>query len=140
MPDVKFIWVGDGELREKITSPNITVTGWTSREDSLKILNKSDVFVLTSRWEGLPMSLIEAMYLRKPCVVSDVIGNAEMIINDITGYICKTPEEFVKNIRKVQENPNKDMIEKARKLIEDSYTNVGFCKKYKKLYQQYLDD
>lgn len=140
LPDVKFVWVGDGELKDELTSPNITKVGWVSREESLRILNKSDVFVLTSRWEGLPMSLIEAMYIKKPCVVSDVLGNAEMVVNDITGYICRDTDEFVKKINKVRKEPNKEMVERAYELVINNYTDVGFCQKYRELYRKYIDE
>ena len=48
----------------------------------------ADVFLLTSLWEGLPVSLLEAMYMKKPCVVSDVIGNHDVIENGRNGFIC----------------------------------------------------
>ena len=38
-----------------------------------------DVFLLPSRWEGLPISLLESMYMKKICVVSNVIGNRDVI-------------------------------------------------------------
>ena len=53
MPDVKFLWIGDGELRNELKSPNINITGWVNREEALKISMNTDVFILTSLWEGL---------------------------------------------------------------------------------------
>lgn len=41
----------------------------------------ADVFLLPSRWEGLPISLLESMYMKKACVVSNVIGNRDVIHN-----------------------------------------------------------
>ena len=71
-PKIKFIWVGTGDLENKLTSKNIEITGWKNRDELMEILNKSDIFILPSLWEGLPISLLEAMALKKPCIVSNV--------------------------------------------------------------------
>lgn len=36
LPKLKFLWIGDGELRSELTAPNITVTGWLTRHEALK--------------------------------------------------------------------------------------------------------
>ena len=79
LPEIHFLWIGDGEMREELTSPNIEITGWLDRKNALSRSVSADVFLLTSLWEGLPISLLEAMYMKKPCVVNDVIGNHDVI-------------------------------------------------------------
>lgn len=79
LPDVKFVWIGDGELRKELTSENIEITGWADRATAIKYAVNADVFLLPSRWEGLPISLLESMYMKKICVVSNVIGNRDVI-------------------------------------------------------------
>lgn len=90
MPNVRFLWIGDGDLRNELTASNITITGWKERKEALKYSVSGDVFVLTSLWEGLPISLLEAMYMKKVCVVSDVIGNNNVIHNGKNGYTKKS--------------------------------------------------
>ena len=63
LPDVKFVWIGDGELRKELTSENIEITGWADRATAIKYAVNADVFLLPSRWEGLPISLLESMYI-----------------------------------------------------------------------------
>jgi glycosyltransferase involved in cell wall biosynthesis len=94
MPETRFLWIGDGELRDELKSGNIEVTGWVSREEALRRAVNADVFLLTSLWEGLPISLLEAMYLQKLCVVSDVIGNRDVIRSGENGFVCRTAEEY----------------------------------------------
>lgn len=102
MPDVRFLWIGDGALRNVLTAPNIEITGWLDRKAALTKSMDADVFILTSLWEGLPISLLEAMYLKKPCVVSDVIGNHDVIHQGINGFVCRESEDFAAAIRTVQ--------------------------------------
>ena len=94
-PDTKFILVGDGELRRKACSlikklnleGEVILTGW--RNDIPLILSSLDVFVLTSRWEGLPIAVLEAMAAEVPLVATDTGGIAEVITNGKTGYLVK---------------------------------------------------
>lgn len=105
MPHVHFEWIGDGQLRYQLTSPNIHIVGWGSREEALEYLAKSDIYIMTSQWEGMPLSLLEAMYLRKPCVVTNVVGNRDVIINGKNGYVCDTVDDFVEMIQYLIDNP-----------------------------------
>lgn len=117
-PNFQFTWIGDGDLKYKLTSSNITITGWKKREEVLKIVNDNDIFLLTSLWEGLPISLLEAMYLKKICVVSDCIGNRDVIRNGINGFILDKnsisnifDELYLEKYLKISENAKKDIIE-----------------------------
>ena len=47
--------------------------------------------VLPSREEGLPLVVVEAMLCGRPCVVTDVVGNTELIEEGKTGFICPAP-------------------------------------------------
>ena len=101
LPEFEFIWIGEGELKTELTSPNIKVTGWCKREDTLKILQDAQFFILPSLWEGLPISLLEAMYLKKICLVSNVIGNRDVIKSGRNGIICNTAADYANNIKEI---------------------------------------
>lgn len=137
LPDVRFVWIGDGELRGELTAPNIEVTGWMSREEALRRSMASDVFVLTSLWEGLPMSLLESMYMEKMCLVNDVIGNRDVIRSGINGYVCKDASEFVAAIRGVQDDPvkTKEITAQARKDILEKYNTRVMAERYREIYE-----
>lgn len=138
MPDVKFIWIGEGELRTELTASNIQVTGWVARYRALEIIRDADFFVLPSLWEGLPISLLEAMYLRKVCLVSNAIGNRDVIRDGKNGFICNSTLDYVEKIRKLQNNRQDAFIiaDRASKDIVKSYNNDVLAKKYSEIYNQ----
>lgn len=135
MPDINFLWIGEGELKEELTAPNITVSGWIQREKALQLSMNADIFLLTSLWEGMPISILEAMYMKKPCVVSNVLGNRDVIHNGDNGYVCNTVEDFVRGIREIREGRAQGYIEKAYQDIFNQYTTKTQAKEYSRIYE-----
>lgn len=137
MPKIRFLWIGDGELREKLKNENIEITGWVDRNEALRRSMNADVFVLTSLWEGLPISLLESMYMKKLCVVTDVIGNHDVIVNGRNGFVCRTVEEFVESIGRID---TKMMVDNAFKDVTNIYNTLEMACKYKEIYERALTD
>ena len=135
MPDTKFLWIGDGELREQLKSKNVEVTGWVEREEALHRSMNANIFVLTSLWEGLPISLLEAMYMKKLCIVSNVIGNSDVIHNGDNGYVCDRVEDFVKAVRERKE----EYVEKAYQDLLENYETKTQAKRYVDIYLESID-
>ena len=131
MPETKFLWIGDGELRDELKAKNIEITGWVDREEALELSMNADVFILTSLWEGLPISLLEAMYMGKLCVVSDVIGNRDVIHNGDNGYVCEGVAEFKAAI----EERKTEYIEKAYQDFVEKYETKIQAKQYSEIYK-----
>lgn len=137
-PDVQFTWIGDGELKDELTSSNIGVTGWKNKEEVMKITNESDLFLLLSLWEGLPIALLEAMYLKKICIVTDVIGNRDVIKNGENGYIVKNSEECIKRIEYlIKEKEDIAKIgENAHCDVTRLYNASNMANNYKNIYNK----
>lgn len=132
MSDVRFLWIGDGELRDELKSPNIEITGWIKREDALRYSLQGDVFILTSLWEGLPISLLESMYMKKLCVVNNVIGNRDVIHNSENGFVCDSADDFVNAIREAR--VHHDYIDNAYYDVLNKYNTEVMAENYSKLY------
>jgi glycosyltransferase involved in cell wall biosynthesis len=88
-----FLLVGDGDLRPLLEGEierlklnrAIILLGW--RRDVPEILASSNIFVLSSLWEGLPRVLIEARLSALPVVTTDIEGADEMVEEGKTGFI-----------------------------------------------------
>ncbi len=93
MPTARFLAAGDGELRGEMEravaaaglGDRILLLGW--RRDIPDLMRAADVLVLTSRWEGLPRVVPQAMAAGKPVVATAVDGTPEVVIEGVTGHL-----------------------------------------------------
>jgi glycosyltransferase involved in cell wall biosynthesis len=94
VPECWFLMVGDGPLRpqaetmlnelglkERTILPGI-------RRDVPELMAAMDVFLLTSRWEGLPRVIPQAMSMGLPVVATSVDGSKELIRTGVNGFLC----------------------------------------------------
>ena len=86
------------------------------------------------------MSLLESMYLKKLCLVNDVIGNRDVIKTGFNGYVCSTADDFVRVIRKVMADPDlfAKIVAQAKKDIEEVYNTRIMASKYREIYEEAL--
>ena len=135
-PTIGFTWIGEGDLRNKLTSKNINVTGWKERKEVLQILNNNDIFILTSLWEGLPISLLEAMYMKKICIVSNCIGNRDVIVNGNNGFVANEINDFIKYIQEILDKKIdvQTLVINANQDVLNEYNIEKMVDKYKKEY------
>ncbi len=93
--------IGDGPymptVREKLTrlikKGNVILSGWKSREEVITALRSSDVFILTSAFEGFSIALTEAMANGCCPVVTNIkAGNKQLIRNGENGYLIPVSE------------------------------------------------
>lgn len=85
----EFIWIGDGPERELLTSSNITVTGWLPGEEVARLISSSNVYLSTANFEGLPYAVLEALALKKPVLLTDSVGNRDLVKSCLNGDLFK---------------------------------------------------
>ncbi len=93
VPQLRLLLIGTGPLLDKCRklaerlglAQRATFLG--RRSDVDQILPAGDIFALSSRYEGMPLSMLEAMAAGLPVVVPDVGGIAEVVAHEINGYI-----------------------------------------------------
>lgn len=91
-PGIRFWFVGDGADKTAVMEfcksrklNNVWLPGFVP--DPVRYLAAADVYLSTSRWEALPLAILEAMSLAKPVVASEVTGNRDVVHDSITGYL-----------------------------------------------------
>lgn len=102
----RLLWIGGGELENELLADgvlpeNMSFTGWVSREQVAGFLRTSDLFVMTSLWEGMPLSLLEAQAAGLPAVVPDVEGCRDVVIDGLTGFVCKNADDMAIKIKRL---------------------------------------
>ncbi len=98
-PAAHFLLVGDGALRPRLERLRATaglegrlhLPGW--RRDVAAILSTATVVTLTSRFEGLPRSLVEALAAGVPVVAMAVDGVREIVRDGVDGFLVSTGDE-----------------------------------------------
>lgn len=123
--DVQFVWVGDGEDKERLEKQakeeNVPIDFVGFTKEPMKYLQSSDLYLSTSRFEGLPYGLIEAASVGLPIVASNVKGNNEVVNNGYNGYLFKVESEAVNQIN--------DIITDNAKYLQMSAASIEFFKR-----------
>jgi len=113
-PDAQLLIVGDGPMRDQIESRiaqlqiNHAVKLLGMRRDVARMFAAADVAVLiTQGWEGLPLSILEALAMRLPVIVSDVGGNRDAVVDGESGLVIppRDVESFVNAALKLLSHP-----------------------------------
>lgn len=101
LPHARLVWVGDGDAgqRHMLEACGCEVTGWLPREAVAQWLARADVYLQTSRWEGLPLAVLQAMAAGLPCVVTDVIGNHDAVRHGHSGLVAAGPAGLADALR-----------------------------------------
>jgi len=148
LPDARFLLVGDGALRKKIEKlihkfnleKQIILAGW--RKDIPRILSAIDVFVLTSLWEGLPISVLEAMASSKPVITTHTGGVAEIIIEGESGFMVP-PGDTNKMSEKLaillkDKNLRTQMGQNAKDSLDSNFTITNMIRSNENLYEELI--
>ena len=126
-PKVHYVVCGKGNQQEKLEKTarelsvenNVHFLGY--RTDVVDICSQSDVYVMPSYREGLPVSSLEAMYCGLPLVTSNIRGLVDIISNGVTGYLCNPNDvhAFANSIKKLKDDENlrKSMAEKNKGVV-----------------------
>ncbi len=142
-PALQFAFLGDGEyyeqclgmIKENKLEDRIILPGWQDNVSAW--LDRFDVFLLYSLWEGLPVAIIEAMNMGLPIIASDIDGNNELV-DDRNGFLVdvKKPDELVELLVSLTdkkdrlEDMSKQSIQKIRERFQLSRMLEEYIRNY----------
>jgi glycosyltransferase involved in cell wall biosynthesis len=116
---------------------NITIIPWLKRTQTLTVLKNSLFYISTSRYEGLPYSIIEALALNKPCIVTKVDGNIDLVIDKKNGFVVQENEFIIADkirLLTVDKLLRAEMSENSKKIFLEKYTINKNISKLQEIY------
>jgi glycosyltransferase involved in cell wall biosynthesis len=107
-------------------------------------MRAADGFVLSSRYEGLPMVLLEAGACGVPVVATDVLGTREVVVDGETGWLAPAgdAQELAKTMMKLMHMPpdaRHAMGERARRHVARNFSLEAVLDRWERLYGELLE-
>ena len=146
LPGASAVIVGEGPLRATLearaaelgVAERLRLPGWS--DDARGFLPTFDVFVLPSRYEGFPLSIIEAMLAGLPVVASGVGSVAEAVEDGETGLVVPPddPAALAAALRRLLADPvlRRRLGDAGRARAESEFTARAMAARYERLYDE----
>ena len=147
---LKLFLIGDGMLYERLKELvcelhlENDVIFTLFREDRLDFLYSSDALILASTNEGLPVCIMEAMYLQKPVIATNIPGVADLVSNNESGILVPPcdPNALAKAIEvlfKDQELRSR-MGEAGKRILEERFVAERMAGDYQGVYESLINE
>lgn len=144
-PEARFIIVGEGEEKEQLHAQvkakglqdKVLFLGY--RNDIQNVMSQLDFVVLSSLWEGLPLTPIEAYSVGKTVIGTAVDGTPEIIRDGVDGYLVeqRNPVQLAEKMNELIENPEtrKNMGIQAMKRYRNEFSFEKLSERYIAFYE-----
>lgn len=140
--NIRFVWVGNGDdwtrLKESSEKESLNIDFVGFSKTPMSYLCKSDAYMSTSRFEGLPYALIEAAGVGLPIVATNVTGNNEVVIDQENGFLVNSVEETCNALRKLKNDKNmhQRMSKTSKNFFYRSFTIENMIDNIIRIYQK----
>jgi glycosyltransferase involved in cell wall biosynthesis len=149
VPDAIFVMAGDGpekaalEARTHKLGIDDRVIFLGYRKDTPELLASCDLFVLPSVYEGLPLSILEAMAAEKAVVATAVGGIPEAVLDGETGFLVppRDPTALARAIQTVLSNPSlaRRMGAAGKARVQRAFSSATMVQRITQTYEEVLD-
>ena len=149
-PEIKLNVFGQGELQEELLAEieekglqnNVFLKGWTT--NTVKEYCEHDIYLMTSNFEGMPNSLMEAMAVGLPCISTDCeTGPSDLIDDGINGFLVGVNNaiELAEKIKKIIEMPKEKRVEMgklAKRKMQEEFNNQAIATKWEQAFENLI--
>lgn len=149
-PDIKLDIYGEGDIRPMLEKKiqdmglenTVSLKGWT--KDVVSEYEKSDLYIMSSAYEGMPNSLMEAMACGMVCISTDCeTGPSDLIENGKNGFLIPAGDAAslarrIVDIAQMTKEQRKKLGTEAKKTIEESYSGTYVGKRWETLVKSLL--
>ena len=123
---VHFTVIGDfvhADTGVKPKFPNVTYLGWLPKERLLEYYQTTDLLIMPSRWEGLPMVALEAFSMGVPLVASNCPSLAELITDEVDGFLFEnnSAQNLIDRFNEIYQTLEKQKLENFSYLVRKKF-------------------
>lgn len=142
--NIKILLIGDDSIKGKLQKTieknkiNYSIKTIPFDIDVAKYFNISNVIISTSKQEGLPLNIMEAIYLKKIVIATDCRGNIDLIKNNYNGYLVHNISDIYKYIIHIKNNYKKLMKNYNRYVNINEYEINNILKEMIKIYEELI--
>lgn len=148
IPNLRLLIVGEGDqrpvieqaIRELDLQRHVILTG--SRNDVADLLSASDVFLLTSLSEGIPLTVIEAMAARRPVVATTAGGLPELVTHGASGLLSPVgdSDDLGRSLVRLFSDPGlqNQLAENAAMRAAEKFSLDAMLNQYRCVYREIL--
>ena len=147
--DWQLVIAGSGPLKKELLALSAElgleqkVTFLGRRDDVPGLMAAADALVLSSRWEGLPGVVLEAMASELPVVATAAGGTPELVVDGKTGFLVPPadPRQLANALEQLLRLPHRELAEMGRagrSRVEEHFTVTKMARAYQNLYRQEL--
>jgi glycosyltransferase involved in cell wall biosynthesis len=148
IPDATFVLAGDGPLRPELErmARELGVADRSiflgHRTDVADLLAAADLVVLPSLFEGLPVSILEAMAAQRPVVATAIGGTDEAVTHEVTGLLVPPgdPAALASAIRRIRSDPALALrlATAGRERVEREFSSEGAAREVMRIYDELM--
>jgi len=149
LPDIEFHLYGTEDPATKgqferiklRLPPNVNLHGPVFEAEKAQVLANASLYIQTSRWEGFPISVAEAMYIGVPCAIAETLYQAELFRRrDIGLVFSPNPKEAAVRLSRALTQPARlrHWSEQARAYARTHFHPQTVACRYLQLYQEVL--
>ena len=144
--DALFIILGEGSERKKLENKikeyklgdMVLLRGNVDNVNDY--LQAADFFIMPSLWEGFSVALLEAAWAGKVIIATDVGGNAEIIIDNKTGFLLESKDakkiaEKINHVLTLPPEKKNSISQQVKKRVEDEFSMQKMLDNYQNLYE-----
>jgi glycosyltransferase involved in cell wall biosynthesis len=139
-PNVVGVVAGDGPLRASVQSAaagsRIRMMGWV--EDPSAVFAAADICVNTSKWEGLPLAVLEAGAMGLPLILTDVPGNRDLLTAGIPAVTVPPgdPEALAQAIRALCTSASAEIGRRTSKAVREAFSPESLAEDVLAVYRE----
>ena len=136
-PEIEFMWIGDGDRRQRriLKRAGVLVPGWMPREDALRLVVESCVYLSTSHWDGMPVSVLEAMMLKVPVLCRRAEWSEAIVQDGVTGRLFDDVPTAARVLLSVDAAWRMKTVEAARTAASERFGQERFAADLARIYR-----